>query len=669
MLNKFIQNKMLMLSIMAIGILTLLTGYSYYWNTNNVHTENLYHALEEAKTHWNKDAAFRKWATLHGGLYVKSDKRTPPNPALAHLPNRDVVTTEGMELTLMNPAYMMRQMTGEFEQTYGIKGKITGKKQLNPINKPDEWEQQVLSIFESRRVSEIYEQQVINNQPYLRYMKPMYMTEGCVKCHAILGYKDGDLGGGVSISVPLTPYISAASDTNKSILTTHIVVWLAGLVLIILLILLIISYDRKRTLTVVKLQESERRKEEIIWGTNIGTWEWNVRTGETIFNERWAEIIGYTLDELKPVNIETWTAFAHPDDMKKSNELLEKIFSRKLDYYEYETRMRHKNGDWIWVLDRGKVTEWTDDGKPLRMSGTHTDITERKQAETELISLKQQMEFILGATKTGVDIIDGDFNLRYVDPEWQKVYGNPEGRKCYEYFADLEEKCDGCGIPEALESKKTIVTEEVLPKEGNRPIQVTSMPFQDLNGEWLIAEVNVDITQRKQMENKLKHMATHDPLTGIYNRNEMELRLTDEIERASRYNHNLSIFMLDIDHFKAINDTYGHKIGDDVLCSIAKNMESSIRNTDYVARYGGEEFVVILPETDISKAKELAQRMLKKIAEHRVPISNDQEINVTISIGIATFSDHAKTGLELLKVADSCMYAAKQAGRNQVKSP
>jgi PAS domain S-box-containing protein len=129
-----------------------------------------------------------------------------------------------------------------------------------------------------------------------------------------------------------------------------------------------------------------------------------------------------------------------------------------------------------------------------------TDITEHKKAEREIEKLKKQIEFILGATKTGLDIIDSEFNIVYIDPEWKKVYGEPTGKKCYEYFMDRKEMCPGCGIPKALETKTITVTEEFLVKEGNRPIQVTTIPFQDENGRWLVAEVNVDISERKKIE-------------------------------------------------------------------------------------------------------------------------------------------------------------------------
>jgi len=182
----------------------------------------------------------------------------------------------------------------------------------------------------------------------------------------------------------------------------YIRVWLTlvgGTLITILLFALIrtLQNSRAEALRMVEertaeLQGERLRLSGIIAGTKTGTWEWNVQTGETVFNEHWAEIIGYSLDEISPVSIETWMKFAHPDDLQKSNELLEKHFRGELDYYECESRMKHNNGQWVWVLDRGKVASWTDDGKPLWMFGTHQDITERKQAEEQLLIAKNAAE-------------------------------------------------------------------------------------------------------------------------------------------------------------------------------------------------------------------------------------------------------------------------------------
>jgi len=140
------------------------------------------------------------------------------------------------------------------------------------------------------------------------------------------------------------------------------------------------------------LQLERQRLAGIIEGTHVGTWEWNVQTGETVFNARWGDIVGYRLDELGPVSIKTWMQFAHPDDLAESERRLHAHFAGQSDYYEFESRMRHRCGDWVWVLDRGRVMTWTTDGKPLMMLGTHQDITERMHAEASRRELLERLQ-------------------------------------------------------------------------------------------------------------------------------------------------------------------------------------------------------------------------------------------------------------------------------------
>lgn len=228
------KTKITILVFIAACLMTSLVVLSAYWN--HVNTEQQYRslALLDAKNIWNKDAAFRQWATLHGGVYVVADERTPPSPYLEHLEYRDIITADGTHLTLLNPAYMMRQMAEEFEEEFGVRAKITSKKLLNPDNKPDGWQQKVLTRFENGHTEPFHEIQDIADEPYLRYMQPMYMSEGCVKCHGHLGFKDGDLRGGVSVSVPLTPYLAAQKQTMQRIDITHALVWLTSLIALVL---------------------------------------------------------------------------------------------------------------------------------------------------------------------------------------------------------------------------------------------------------------------------------------------------------------------------------------------------------------------------------------------------------------------------------------------------
>lgn len=173
--------------------------------------------------------------------------------------------------------------------------------------------------------------------------------------------------------------------------------------------------DRLQEQAHQQLAERELRYRSVLEGTRIGTWEWNVQTGATIFNERWAEIVGYTLEELAPISIETWAGLAHPDDLKESGVVLEQHFQGELDFYDVKCRMKHKAGHWIWVHDRGRVVSWTEDGKPLMMYGTHADITEQKQAEQDLRQSRDQFQALVAN-------IPGITYRCLADKHWTMVY-------------------------------------------------------------------------------------------------------------------------------------------------------------------------------------------------------------------------------------------------------
>jgi PAS domain S-box-containing protein len=150
----------------------------------------------------------------------------------------------------------------------------------------------------------------------------------------------------------------------------------------------------------LRVDRQRRRLDEIIWGANVGTWEWDVPTGTTIHNERWAALIGYSRAELAPLSRKTWLRLCHPDDLAKSWHKLEQHFRGEAEQFEQQIRLRHKDGHWVWVLDRGKVVEWTDDNQPLRVVGTLTDINSQKQAETSLANTQRQLEAQLERVST-----------------------------------------------------------------------------------------------------------------------------------------------------------------------------------------------------------------------------------------------------------------------------
>ncbi|MBN1413761.1 MAG: response regulator [Bacteroidales bacterium] len=144
----------------------------------------------------------------------------------------------------------------------------------------------------------------------------------------------------------------------------------------------------------VDLLESEKQLDMALKGTRAGLWDWNTQTGNIMLNERWGEMIGYNLTELEPLNINTWDNLIHPDDLAIAKELLQQHFNGELEFYECEVRLKHKNGKWIWVMNRGMVIEWDKKGKPARMTGTHIDISKQKQVEKELKELIERNQAI-----------------------------------------------------------------------------------------------------------------------------------------------------------------------------------------------------------------------------------------------------------------------------------
>jgi len=164
----------------------------------------------------------------------------------------------------------------------------------------------------------------------------------------------------------------------------------------------------------------------------------------------------------------------------------------------------------------------------------------------------------------------------------------------------------------------------------------------------------------------LENLSITDALTGIANRRHFEWRLSEEIERARRYKYPLSALMLDLDHFKQVNDNYGHQIGDIVLQQVAQRLRRILRRTDFLARYGGEEFIVLAPQTPAERALILAERLRQVIAESPIPVADNLQIHITISIGVAVFPNHAQNESELIGAADAALYKAKQMGRNRV---
>jgi diguanylate cyclase (GGDEF)-like protein/PAS domain S-box-containing protein len=189
--------------------------------------------------------------------------------------------------------------------------------------------------------------------------------------------------------------------------------------------------------------------------------------------------------------------------------------------------------------------------------------------------------------------------------------------------------------------------------------------FNDNNTDYILTTL-FDITEQKQVEEHLFFQATHDELTGLTNRSEMQASLIKNMARAERYKEPFSLLLIDLDRFKIVNDNYGHSAGDKVLKVFADIAQDIARDSDLLARWGGEEFILLLTNTDAIRATHIAERLRAATEENPITV-NAQDINVTVSIGVASFPDDGKSTEELISRADEALYEAKRNGRNRIE--
>lgn len=364
---------------------SLVVGGSLLWNQRLVQQKILGDARLEADTIINKDLAYRRWATMHGGVYVHPTTKTPPNPWLNH-PKRDVVTTDGDRLTLMNPAYMTRQMMAMFSEQYGVKGHITSLKLKNPVNIPDAWERDALQQFQ-QGVQSVSQKTLIDDKPYLRLILPMFMEQGCLTCHADTGIPVGDVRGGISAAVPLLRHELVAADSLKGLRLAHVGIWLLGLSLMAGGNVL---YQRQQStikVTEGALASSQVRFAALTQASPTGVFQTDP-TGSVIFvNEQWCIMTGLTPEQASGSG---WAQVLHPDDRERiPNVWLQSVKEQRP--FRSEFRFMRPDGKVIWVYIQSSVMKDVK-GAVIGYVGTVTDISEHKEVEQTLQAAKELAE-------------------------------------------------------------------------------------------------------------------------------------------------------------------------------------------------------------------------------------------------------------------------------------
>ena len=379
-------------------------------------------------------------------------------------------------------------------------------------------------------------------------------------------------------------------------------------------------------------------------------------------------MLGYSLQELSPTTYISWADLTHPDDSARCDQILQSHLAGESAFYESEYRMKHKDGHWVWILDRGQIAQWDENGQPVAMAGTHMDITERKRSEEKL----QLAASVFSGANEGIMITDAQGSILDVNQAFSQITGFSK-----EEVLGLNPRFQSSGIqtPAFYAAMWKDLTElkhwkgEIWNKRKNGEIYAQLLTISAVNNAQ--GETNhfvalfSDITPIKQHEKQLEHIAHYDALTGLPNRILLSDRLHQAMNQARRRKQWLAVVYIDLDGFKTINDGHGHITGDQLLISVANRMKHALRDGDTIARLGGDEFAaVIIDFSETSNSVPMLRRLLQACSQ---PMKfGDTEVQVTASLGVSYYpQDDDIDADQLLRQADHAMYQAKLAGKNR----
>ena len=429
-----------------------------------------------------------------------------------------------------------------------------------------------------------------------------------------------------------------------------------------------------------EIKKLNERMDLALEGSETSILDWDFITNDFYIASSWKEMLGFSDDEL-PNSLLTWKKRVHRDDRKRVFSSLKEHLTKQIQYYENRHRLQHKDGHWIWVLGRAQIV-YDKEGKAVRMIGTHTDITAEKEAEVAASEQHKYLQSIIDGVNDPIMVIKEDYTIDLMNSTIRKKLKNvniedPEYPKCYEVSHNRSTPCDGtnhlCPLKDVIDTKEhmVVIHDHYNGKGEKRYVEISASPLFDHAHNCIgIIESGRDVTEHIEMQdaleeqkNILHHQAHHDTLTGLPNRVLFNDRLEQGIERAKRSNNCLALFFLDLDHFKVINDSLGHTVGDKVLKAVAQRFTEIIRKEDTLARLGGDEFTIIIEGLEQSQdASQLAEKILEVLKEPI--IINGNTLYASSSIGISLYPEDGKSAQDLLKYADAAMYKGKSEGRN-----
>lgn len=433
----------------------------------------------------------------------------------------------------------------------------------------------------------------------------------------------------------------------------------------------------ERRLAEEQLRASEERWKLALEGAGDGVWDRNVQTGDQVYSRRFEQLYGFAENEYGH-QLDDWVARIHPDDRARVISENQACLSGQIPSTFIEFRGQCKDGSWKWVLSRGAVVSRSADGKPLRMVGTHVDISRQKLTEEALLAASRFQQAVFDSLVAQVAVLDHSGTVLQTNAAWRQyaVEGGFSGRTCCQTGSYL--KILGClteDDPQTLQAAEAGISAVLA---GDLPDFHLSQPFfTPLDKRWFSLKVtpvhdsaqrllvsHEDVTQLKAAELASLTLANIDTLTGALSRRNFFNLAEQEVARSIRYAMPLMVLMLDLDHFKTINDKHGHAAGDVVLQKCVQTVTSVLRESDLIGRIGGEEFAVLLPNTPLEGGRALAQRIAESVRANPVQM-NGKTIIYTVSIGAGRLAGEHSFA-ELLGLADAALYRAKDAGRDRL---
>ena len=464
-------------------------------------------ARDHAADSIEKDVEYRYWAVQHSSLYVPITEKTPPNPYLSHIKERDITTPSGRRLTLMNPAYMTRQVQDIARERTGIQRHITSNRPIRPENRPDAWEEKALREIESGKLKDYSEIVLIDGARNFRLMVPLTVERPCLSCHASQGYKLGDMRGGISASVPMAMYETSQHNHMLSEIRNFVPLWALGIAGIILSAPLVHKRINETLAWESKLATSEERYRNIVDTAMEGIVVINKQDIITFTNSRMAEMLGYAQDEMPGKSI-----FAFISDDDREDHKYQLTLRRQGIATQYERRFLRNDGVVIWT--RASASPLLDEqGRYQGAFGMFTDVSENKRSESIHAETTRRLHLATSAAKLGV----WDWNVRDNVMVWDgrmfELYGLGRDKftnsvTIWENSLHPDDRTRAIAESDAaIRGERELDTEfRVLHPDGSvRHIKADAITMRDNDGKALrMIGLNQDITERRLAEVALR---------------------------------------------------------------------------------------------------------------------------------------------------------------------